>query len=105
MVKEHVRQIDISALPDLVRLAEEVQRTGTRALLTRDHEVLAELAPAPAPVRLAASRRTPRRAATRKPDDSLLRLIGIASGPDDGVHDVAENHDRYLADAYADPHE
>jgi excisionase family DNA binding protein len=30
-------------------------------------------------------------------DDSLIRLIGIGAGPDEGIHDVSENVDRYLA--------
>jgi hypothetical protein len=73
-------------------------------LVTCDGEVVAELVP----VRLepgAAAR--PRGSKRHKQDESLLRLIGIAgtaSGADDGVHDVAENHDRYLAEAHADTH-
>ncbi len=47
MVKEQAHYIDISAKPELVRMAEEVQRTKTRALLARNDEVLAEIGPAP----------------------------------------------------------
>jgi hypothetical protein len=47
MVKEQAHYIDISAKPELVRMAEEVQRTKTRALLARNDEVLAEIRPAP----------------------------------------------------------
>jgi hypothetical protein len=49
MVKEQAHHIDISAIPELVRMAEEVQRTKTRALLARNDEVLAEIDPAPSP--------------------------------------------------------
>jgi hypothetical protein len=90
-------------MPDLAQLAERVQRDRVRALLTRGNEVLAELVPAPAQHDV--RRRKAVRRTRRVPDNSLLRLIGIATGPDDGVRDVAGNHDRYLADAYADRHE
>ncbi len=38
-------------------------------------------------------------------DDPLWDIVGAPSGPPDGPGHVARNHDRYLAEAYADNHE
>jgi len=38
-------------------------------------------------------------------DDPLWDIIGSLSGPPEGPGDVARDHDRYLAEAYADNHE
>lgn len=38
-------------------------------------------------------------------DDPLWDMIGVLSGGPDSPGDVAENHDKYLAEAYADTHE
>lgn len=46
MVRE-AAPIDISAMPDVVRLAEEVARTGTARELLRNGEALAVISPAP----------------------------------------------------------
>jgi hypothetical protein len=46
---EHAEPIDISDLPELRRLAEEVQRTQKPRALTRDREVLAMVVPASYP--------------------------------------------------------
>lgn len=96
---ERLQPIDISNQPDLVRLAEEVRSTRRPRLLRRKGEDLAVLAPAQL-----RQQRTPRGKLFTE-DDALFRLIGIADGPDDGVTDVSENVDKYLADAYADTHE
>ncbi|MFN8559857.1 MAG: hypothetical protein U0531_21735 [Dehalococcoidia bacterium] len=40
-----VAPIDIGAMPDLARLAEEVARTGMARVLQRDHEDVARLVP------------------------------------------------------------
>jgi hypothetical protein len=48
MAKETL-PLDISNTPELVRLAEEVARTGTARLLRRNHESLAVLSPLRAP--------------------------------------------------------
>ncbi len=36
-------------------------------------------------------------------EDPLWDIVGMID--DDGPTDMAENHDRYLADAYADTHD
>lgn len=46
MVREAI-PVDISAMPDLVRLADEVARTLTPRVLERDGEAVAVLSPAP----------------------------------------------------------
>lgn len=46
MVHER-RHIDISNMPDLLQIVEEVSRTKEPALLRRNHEDLAVLTPAP----------------------------------------------------------
>jgi len=38
-------------------------------------------------------------------DDPLWDMIGVLSGGPDSPGDVAEDHDTYLAEAYADTHE
>lgn len=58
MVREAER-VDISEMPDVVRLAEEVARTGSRRVLSRDGEAIAVLAPARPKRRLKAKVLTP----------------------------------------------
>jgi len=47
-------------------------------------------------------RKHPRPLTAARPSDNswLLGLIGIADGPDDGVHDVSTNKYKYLAEEY-----
>jgi len=63
-------------------------------------DVVATLMPADALQATQPATRRPTKGAHR--NDWLHGIVGIATGPDDGIHDVAVNHDRYLADAYAD---
>lgn len=49
MAKETL-PLDITNTPELVRLAEEVARTGTARLLRRDRKDLAVLSPVPTPI-------------------------------------------------------
>jgi hypothetical protein len=89
--------IDISDMPDLRRIAEEVQATGQPRLLRRDGQDVALVTPlVPRNQHSASGRRRGR--LTR--DDALFDLIGAAAGPDDGVTDVSENKYHYLAEAY-----
>lgn len=72
--------IDISHLPELAQLAEDVQRTRTPRLLRRGDEDVAVLTPTP-PTR-------PRRRTARPvtEDDALFQLIGIGrSGIPGGI--------------------
>ncbi len=72
--------MEISHTPEVLRLAEEVQRTRTPRLLRRDTEDLAVVSPAPKP------RRTRGRILTE--DDPLFGLVGIGdSGIPGGIAD------------------
>lgn len=85
------RPIDISEMPELLRLAEEVQSTGEPRLLRRGGEDMAILMPA---------RRSRRRTSRPKlftKDDSLWNLLGIGRSD---VTDVSENKYKYPAEAY-----
>jgi hypothetical protein len=91
-VARQLKPIDISNTPDLLKLAEEVQRSKEPYLLQRDNEDIAVLMPAP--------KRT--KSGTRvKPvetDDALFRSIGSGrSGIPGGVS--GKKHE-YLARAY-----
>ncbi len=95
-----LRHIDITNRPELLRLVREAQTTKESLVFQQDNEDVAILRP----VRKAGKPRVPRGKPFTK-DDALFHLIGIAEGKDDGIHDVSENVDKYLADAYADLHE
>ena len=85
--------IDITTIPELAHLVDEVQRTRRSRVIRRADEVVAVLSPvAPAPKK----RRTRGRVLTE--DDPLFALIGI--GHSGGPGDVSANKHRYLAEAY-----
>lgn len=91
MAKEP-KGIDISNVPELVRIAQEVRDTNQPCLLKRDNEELAILMPV-RPTR----KRSPKGRPTTA-DDPLWKLVGI--GDSGGPGDVSENKHKYLADAY-----
>lgn len=95
MAKEPKR-IDISAIPELLSIAEEVRRTNETRILKQDGEDLAILTPI---------RPVAKRVAKGKPtsvDDPLWKLVGI--GHSGGPGDVSANKHKYLADAYLHHH-
>jgi hypothetical protein len=55
MAKE-LRSIDITNIPDLLRLAEETRASGEARVLRRDNEALAILTPVPASTKRSATR-------------------------------------------------
>ncbi len=69
MVRE-ATPIGISAMPDVVRLAEEVARTGTARVLPRAGEGLAVIGPVPA------TRQRRRKRATQADIDATLSVFG-----------------------------
>jgi hypothetical protein len=93
MAKEKTpKRIDISRMPELLMLAQEVQRTNESAVLQQEREDLALLSP----VRPKKRSQTKAKPVTR--DDALFRLIGIGkSGIPGGVS--GKKHE-YLARAY-----
>jgi hypothetical protein len=89
MAKEP-RHIDISRIPELLKIVHEVRQTNEPTILQEEREDVALLSPVPAKKR-----------AKTKPvtgDDALFRLIGIGkSGIPGGVS--GKKHE-YLARAY-----
>jgi hypothetical protein len=90
------RAIDVSRVPELLRLAREVSDSGEPCVLAQGDEELAILTPV-----------QPTRRRTRKPGavtraDSLWDIVGMASSAGPGA--VARNKYKYLAEAYADKH-
>src|SRR5689334_7808668 len=88
-----VRYIDLNSdTPELLRLAEEVERTKVPLILRRDNKAIAELRPAkPSRKSLASFKRT-------GPDDPFWNIIGISDS--EGPTDVSENIHKYVAEAY-----
>jgi hypothetical protein len=91
-----LKPIDISDVPELIYIVEEVRKTGEPRRLRRSGEDVAILRPIKRPARTRACRCCPTSA-----DDALWKIIGNAEGPDDGTQDVSADKHTYLADAYA----
>jgi hypothetical protein len=90
MAKE-AKHIDISSIPELVKLAQEVRSTNEPAVLQQEREDLAMLTPI---------KPVAKRSARGKPtsvDDPLWKLVGIGHS---GRGDISENKHKYLAEAY-----
>ena len=87
-----LKPVDVTSTPDVLRLAEEVARSGLPVLLRTDGQDLAVLAPA---VR---TRRRPGRARPVTRDDSLFNLIAIGKSQTEGG--VSEQKHEALARAY-----
>lgn len=92
MAKE-LKPIDISEVPDLLRIAQQVRDSGEPCLLTRAGEEIAILAP------VKPARRTGRKSGIVTRGDTLWNIVGMASSDRPG--DVARNKHQYLAEAYA----
>jgi hypothetical protein len=90
MAKEPKR-IDISRIPELLSIAQEVRSTNKPAVLQQDSEDVAMLTPL-TPV---AKRRI--RGQPTSADDPLWKLIGIGHS---GKGDISENKHKYLVEAY-----
>ncbi len=96
-MSRELQAVDIAASPDLLRLAQEVERTGVGRLLKRGDQDIAVLTPVQPP---AARPKGPRRRAssTAAERDSILNIIGI--GESAVPTDIAHHKDEYLAEAY-----
>jgi hypothetical protein len=79
MAKE-LDHVDISDVPEVLRLAEEVHKSNKPRVLTRNHEQLAVIMPLQQP------RRRGRRTGVITRDDPLFRMIGTGrSGIPGGI--------------------
>ncbi len=97
---KHQEPIDISGVPELVRLAEEVSSSRVPRLLKRGNRTLAMLTPIELTHHAPGHER--RRDRRTGPDDPLWSIIGIGDAADssNGPTDVSEHVDKYLADAH-----
>ena len=95
-MQRELRRVEVSNIPELLRLAEEVKESQEPRILRRDGEDLAILTPIKP-----TKRRLPRGKPFTK-DDPLWNLAGAGAS---GLGDVSENKYKYLADAYLDLHE
>lgn len=92
MAKEkEPKRIDISRIPELLSIAQEVRSTNEPRILQQEREDLAMVTPIK-PVTKKSLRGKPTSA-----DDPLWRLIGIGHS---GKGDISENKHKYLAEAY-----
>jgi hypothetical protein len=93
MAKEKApKRIDISRMPELLNLAQEVQSTNESRILQQESEDLAMLSP------VRPKKRSQTKAQPVTSDDALFRLIGIGkSGIPGGIS--GKKHE-YLALAY-----
>jgi hypothetical protein len=100
MAKE-LKPVDITNTPEVLRLAEEVARSGVTHVLRRDDQDLVEVRPISPTSKRAKGKGRPRR--KRSVDNSWLEnIVGIAdeSAFPNQPTDISTNVDKYLADAY-----
>ena len=69
---EHAKSIDISDMPELLRLAEEVHASNEPRMLTRDHEQLAVVMPV--------GGRSPKRCRGKTPTEADYEAFRSAAG-------------------------
>ncbi len=72
MVRKEAKLIDVSNMPELLRIAEEVNNSNQPTVLTKDGQELAEIRPA----KPARKKRVPKGVLTE--DDPLWKLSGSA---------------------------
>jgi len=92
-----MKPIDITHTPDVLRLAEEVARSGVPHVLRRDNEDLVEVRPVSSTRQRAKGQR--RSQSKRGVDNSWIEnIIGIASKEEfpDSPTDISSNVDKYL---------
>src|SRR4051812_6128548 len=87
MAKE-LTPVDVTNTPDLLRLAEEVRRSGQPRLLRRDDEDLAVLSPAPT-----AAKRRARKAKTYTKADDEAFLSSAGGWKDFDLEEFLKNNE------------
>lgn len=85
------RPLDVTDIPEILRIAEAVQKSNEPRVLRRDSEDIALLIP----LRQVDKKRF--RGRSTSADDPLWSIVGMAHS--DGPGDVSENVDKYLAEA------
>jgi hypothetical protein len=95
-MSKELQPVDITASPDLLRLAEEVERSGVGRLLKRGHREVAVITPVQS--QGTAPKRARRRAAASANQDSILNIIGIGESAE--PTDMARHKHEYVAEAY-----
>jgi hypothetical protein len=103
MASEQLPELDVTTIPQLADLAEEVRRTRTpkRLVLTPNGVTVGYLDPPETDFNLPAKtspRKTSRRGKRFTMADPIWDIEGMASV---GPSDVSSNKDKYLAEAYA----
>jgi hypothetical protein len=88
-----LKLVDVTDTPDVLRLAQEVARSGIPVMLEHDGQELAVLMPASK-----SGRRSGRTGASADEQDTLLNIIGIGESAE--PTDVARRKHDYLAEAY-----
>jgi hypothetical protein len=96
-MRRPLESLDVTASPDLLRLAEEVERSGLARILKRGDRELALIAPVAPPASSAKQAR--RRRPTRVERDSILNIIGIGESAE--PTDIARHKQAYLAAVFA----
>lgn len=90
------QSIDVTDSPELLKLVEEVARSGQPRRLCRGGKTVAVVSPV-----VAAARKRPparrRRTGLLNPEDPFWNLVGIGRS---GLDDVSSNKQQYLAEAY-----
>ena len=91
MSKDIVR-VDVTASPDLMQLAEELEKSGVGCLLVRGDEEVALMTPA-----RPKTTQSPGRATSRRDPGRILNIIGLGSSKEPS--NIARHKDEYIADA------
>ena len=89
---KQLKTIEISHIPELVRMAEEVCASGESRVLRRRRKDLVVLRP------LRSSKRVLPRGKPFTREDALWNIVGIGRS---GLTDISGNKHKYLSEAYA----
>jgi len=90
---KELRPVNVTTTPEVLRLAQEVARSGVPVMLRTDEEELAVLTPV-----TPAQGRGRRQRIDPSIRDSLLNIIGIGESAE--PTDIAKHKHDYLAEAY-----
>jgi hypothetical protein len=95
-MSNQLEPIDITTSPEILRLAEEVERSGVGRLLKRGDRDIAVLTPVVS--RETGAKRARRPATASAERDSILNIIGIGESAE--PTDIAHHKHEYVAEAY-----